>query len=1278
MDLKDEQQLLDDLLTEWEDRVARGKNLSAEELCANHPEHFGEVQRHIRALQSFASRFGIESDDDASLSQSSTDDQATELPVRSIRIEAEYQLERLHGIGGLGSVYLAHDPQLNRRVAIKFPRGKRHSALSRLRFEREARITSRLDHPGIVPVHVIHTDSKGQPCYAMRFIEGDTLQVAIDRLHKADNVQGRPTADLFRSPGFRDLLRRFQVVCDIAAYGHSQSVIHRDIKPSNIMLGPFGETLLVDWGLAKILRQADDVPALVADDDAESTPGGNTEGGVTSTGEEAINPTATSVTATRSGQIIGTPAFASPEQLMGQTEHVCDRSDVFSLGATLYSLLTGEHLMQSCELPEHLQRIQKDRLPRPRDRRSSVPIPLDAVCHKALSIRAEDRYSSAQELSRDIERYLSDEPISIPCDGFGVRAARWLRKHATLATSVAVLIVVGLIAGITSSLILKEKNTQLSTAVNDLRESNRFLNQSNNVLAKLHTDKATWEEKAEQSIVTNAQILKGLHSLSDQVTTVFPNHSDVYTGSDVPFLRTLRDRYLVFSTQHGATTESLFIRAMGHLHVGGLSLCLDDLQTAETHLIAAKQDLLMLQVVSINNYADQCLARCCELLGECRRASGQRELAISETQEALARFDKLLAKKTADLTPDRLLHRTDTFIALTELQIDQIDVQTQAEQFAAAAVQLEDLLKTSERKLDVGICLIRALETEALVRARSGATEDARARLAKAIEVCETLLKIDPKQLRVRVLHAKCLHELSGHLPEAAAADQPANESSDALTAVTKAIGIQSGLVAEYPLHAAFRQTLVELLEARAAIRQRANLADPAAADLELAAALKTDEPPAPQVRAAEFAALQTELQRIRTGFLGDSLQPSENLLRILIPKLRDAIGIPEEQAFFLRQLAEALTIDAQLKIGSGRDAEADALLAEAMTTVSSNVPNRRAKLMFSQIFYDLSIKRSAVLNRMGRVDEAEQVMAAAGSLREDTEPGASEPAPLVQTQNAPPTGIAEAESPASFGVLESGTPDGLRNLSRQHRQSLLRTLEHMRRQYMAADNLPDAVTIWERQQQLLRTTRDRQWNALTFPEPDEGLSPQHWIHRNDDIVYVEVMGTPWGSVWGTGPYSDDSDLGTAAVHSGLLKIGELKFVAIRFLPEQPEFAGSAAYGITTNAYGSFRGAYEILGSGIRHTQYPTETGQPAGEPVNVIVVGNPAEGSVDGTDIYTSLSYLGATAVHCGLLEPGEVGLIRVESLPGLEEYQPSTRNGVTSLYHGPWPESIRLKRLH
>ena len=128
MDQTDENELLDDLLTTWEDRVARGENPSAEELCIDYPELFGEVHRHIKALQSFASRFGF--DDEKNSAALQDDATSTDLPVQTIRIEAEYQLERLHAVGGLGSVYLAHDPQLNRRVAIKFPRGKRHAGFA--------------------------------------------------------------------------------------------------------------------------------------------------------------------------------------------------------------------------------------------------------------------------------------------------------------------------------------------------------------------------------------------------------------------------------------------------------------------------------------------------------------------------------------------------------------------------------------------------------------------------------------------------------------------------------------------------------------------------------------------------------------------------------------------------------------------------------------------------------------------------------------------------------------------------------------------------------------------------------------------------------------------------------------------------------------------------------------------------------------------------------------------------------------------------------------------
>ena len=565
MDQTDENELLDDLLTTWEDRVARGENPSAEELCIDYPELFGEVHRHIKALQSFASRFGF--DDEKNSAALQDDATSTDLPVQTIRIEAEYQLERLHAVGGLGSVYLAHDPQLNRRVAIKFPRGKRHSAVSRLRFEREARITSRLDHPGIVPVHVIHTDTKGQPCYAMRFIEGDTFQVAIDRFHNDQS------ADRFQGAEFRDLLRRFQVVCEIAAYAHSQGIIHRDIKPSNIMLGPFGETLLVDWGLAKIMKQTDDVPALANVDEIAAA---------------STSVTATGVTATQSGQMIGTPAFASPEQLMGQSPLVDGRSDVFSLGATMYYLLTGEHLLQSCELPDHLKRIQQNRLPHPRDRNAAVSIPLDAICCKALSVNSSDRYGSPQDLSRDIERFLSDEPISIPCDTVWIRTARWLRKHPVAVAATLTASSVGLILALVSTLVLNEKNKKLDRLTQEQQYA--YLE-----LSKAWGAKNLVQMKLDSSHMTSSQVIKSLNSLSDQYTFTFPDHTQLITAAELPFLDQLLQRYRGFASYSGFYPEWRYIRAMGARNAGGLLLEMGRLPEAEVHLLAARSDLLLLQ-----------------------------------------------------------------------------------------------------------------------------------------------------------------------------------------------------------------------------------------------------------------------------------------------------------------------------------------------------------------------------------------------------------------------------------------------------------------------------------------------------------------------------------------------------------------------------------------------------------------------------------------------------------------------------------------------------------
>ena len=151
--------------------------------------------------------------------------------------------------GGLGEVFLARNAELNREVALKFLKpGRAGDPESRRRFLQEAEVTGRLEHPGVVPIYALGTDAAGAPCYAMRFIRGETLQDAIDAFHAAE-TPGRDPSE--RSLALRELLNRFVSICNTVAYAHSRGILHRDLKPRNVMLGKYDETLVVDWGLAK-------------------------------------------------------------------------------------------------------------------------------------------------------------------------------------------------------------------------------------------------------------------------------------------------------------------------------------------------------------------------------------------------------------------------------------------------------------------------------------------------------------------------------------------------------------------------------------------------------------------------------------------------------------------------------------------------------------------------------------------------------------------------------------------------------------------------------------------------------------------------------------------------------------------------------------------------------------------------------------------------------------------------------------------------------------------
>jgi serine/threonine protein kinase len=246
-----------DLLLRWEERRQSGEPVSAEELCADCPELLGELRRHIdqfRALEAprREDSTGDSSDTDFSTAlqeDSSQNGTSKEVPDSAA---ARYRRLRFHARGGLGEVFVARDEELRRDVALKEMQSRfAHDPGSRAQFVAEAEITGNLEHPGIVPVYGLGHYGDGRPYYAMRFIRGESLKEAIDTFHRADDTPGRDPGE--RTVALRRLLQRFLDICDAVAYAHSRRVLHRDLKPGNVMLGKYGETLVVDWGLAKPL-----------------------------------------------------------------------------------------------------------------------------------------------------------------------------------------------------------------------------------------------------------------------------------------------------------------------------------------------------------------------------------------------------------------------------------------------------------------------------------------------------------------------------------------------------------------------------------------------------------------------------------------------------------------------------------------------------------------------------------------------------------------------------------------------------------------------------------------------------------------------------------------------------------------------------------------------------------------------------------------------------------------------------------------------------------------
>jgi serine/threonine protein kinase len=366
-----------------------------------------------------------------------------------------YTLTRLHACGGLGQVWLARDTDLGREVALKELLASRGSDAKLVaRFVEEAKITGQLEHPNIVPVYELaRPDGDGMgPFYTMRFIRGRTLGAGIKEYHRKRRANDAGPL------GLRELLGQFVAVCNAVAYAHSRGVLHRDLKPGNVVLGDYGEVIVLDWGLAKLRGSVEPQASLLP-----VSLGGDC-------GREG----------TVQGQVIGTPSYMPPEQAEGRLDQVDERSDVYALGAVLYETLTGDPPFDGPDTAAVLAKVVADAPVPPRQKVKATLPALQAICLKALAKKPADRYGSAKALAQDVESWLGDEPVTAWREPLLVRADRWRRRHRQLLTGVAAL----LFAAVPLSLLLAA-NRQAA-----LRQAE----QSERVIRK-ERDRAEAEEK---------------------------------------------------------------------------------------------------------------------------------------------------------------------------------------------------------------------------------------------------------------------------------------------------------------------------------------------------------------------------------------------------------------------------------------------------------------------------------------------------------------------------------------------------------------------------------------------------------------------------------------------------------------------------------------------------------------------------------------------------------------------------------------------------------------
>jgi len=406
--------------------------------------------------------------------------------------DASFELISLVGRGGMGDIYLAREPRLRRTVALKRLRGHlAGDAAIQRRFITEAQVTAQLDHPAIVPVYAFERGHPGELAYAMKFVHGETLAEFI-----AEAARQAERGAIDPSHALRARVELIVPVLNALAYAHRRGVIHRDLKPDNIMVGSFGEVLVMDWGIARIRAPAPGEAATLVGVDASvaaPTAGAESARATTAPADTMVAPPApledegglalgdtlaspeagaaglapdaaqASVTAsagrsgsdpttaqglTVAGSVIGTPEYMSPEQARG--EPLDGAADQYALGLLLQELVTLRRARVGTTVPALLQRARSGQRAPITGIREPVPRELRAIIDKAAALEPSARYPSVEAMADDVRRFLRDESVAADPDTGVRRLQRWIGRHRTLALAVGVglLLLAGAVAGL--------------------------------------------------------------------------------------------------------------------------------------------------------------------------------------------------------------------------------------------------------------------------------------------------------------------------------------------------------------------------------------------------------------------------------------------------------------------------------------------------------------------------------------------------------------------------------------------------------------------------------------------------------------------------------------------------------------------------------------------------------------------------------------------------------------------------------------------------------------